>query len=231
MSKDGRKTSKLAIAGLTVAVAAPSLFFICVLVFTSIYKELNGALEIFMLLLLLLPFVALPLSIAGIVVLKTKDRKGLVPGIVGLILSVVETLFVIITFVGYFLFTNTYSIDHSRDSIPMHTGTAAPVETTESHPAPLYGLHSGTKQLTLDDVIELSSKGDELTWEDLEEYKGFETGSGLYIITFVIDDNYSLIVGGTGAVGKPSYAHLTYNDDTYIDIRTEDVEAFIAEHS
>ena len=61
MSKDGRKTSKLAIAGLTVAVAAPCLFFICVLTFTSIYKELNGALEVFMLLLLLLPFVALPL--------------------------------------------------------------------------------------------------------------------------------------------------------------------------
>ena len=90
---------------------------------------------------------------------------------------------------------------------------------------------SGTKQLTLDDVIELSSKGDELVWEDLADYIGYETGSGLYIVTFDIDDNYTLVVGGTGAVGKPSYAHLTYNDDTYIDIRTEDVEAFIAEHS
>ena len=89
----------------------------------------------------------------------------------------------------------------------------------------------GKLQLTLDDVIELSSKGDELVWEDLADYIGYETGSGLYIVKFDIDDNYTLVVGGTGAVGKPQYAHLTYSDGTYIDIRTEDVEAFIAEHS
>ena len=41
MSKDDRKTSKLAIAGLIAAVAIPSLFFLCVLVFESLYKQLN----------------------------------------------------------------------------------------------------------------------------------------------------------------------------------------------
>ena len=227
MSKNGRKTSKLAIAGLTVAVAAPSLFFICVLTFTSIYKELNGALEIFMLLLLLLPFLALPLSVAGVVISKQKDRKGFVPGLLGLILSVAEILFVVITIAAFLTYEKHPG--NSLDIVPPHFGSDE-VETSETTDR-MRITTSGTKQLTLDDVIELSSKGDELVWEDLAEYKGYETGSGLYIVKFDIDDNYTLIVGGTGAVGKPSYAHLSYNDDDYIDIRNEDVEAFIAEHS
>ena len=227
MSKNGRKTSKLAIAGLTVAVAAPSLFFICVLAFTSIYKELNGALEIFMLLLLLLPFLALPLSVAGVVISKQKDRKGFVPGLLGLILCVIEILFVVITVAAFFTYEKHPG--NSLDIVPPHFGFDE-VETSETTDR-MRITTSGTKQLTLDDVIELSSKGDELVWEDLADYIGYETGSGLYIVTFDIDDNYALIVGGTGAVGKPSYAHLTYNDDDYIDIRTEDVEAFIAENS
>lgn len=227
MSKNGRKTSKLAIAGLTVAVAAPSLFFICVLAFTSIYKELNGALEIIMLLLLLLPFVALPLSVAGVVISKQKDRKGFVPGLLGLILCVIEILFVVITVADFFAYEKHPG--NSLDIVPPHFGFDE-VETSETTDR-MRITTSGTKQLTLDDVIELSSKGEELVWEDLADYIGYETGSGLYIVTFDIDDNYALIVGGTGAVGKPSYAHLTYNDDDYIDIRTEDVEAFIAENS
>ena len=228
MSKDGRKTSKLAIAGLTIAVAVPCLFFISALAFTSIYKELNGALEIFMLLLLLLPFLALPLSVAGVVISKQKDRKGFVPGLLGLILCVIEILFVIVTLAAFFAYEKHPG--HSLDIVQPYIGTTAPTDTSETVDRMRIST-SGTKQLTLDDVIELSSKGDELVWEDLADYIGYETGSGLYIVTFDIDDNYTLIVGGTGAVGKPSYAHLTYNDETYIDIRTEDVEAFIAENS
>lgn len=228
MSKDGRKTSKLAIAGLTIAVAAPCLFFISALALAGFYEELNGALIIFMLLLLLLPFVALPLSVAGVVISKQKDRKGFVPGLVGLILCVIEILFVVITVAAFFAYEKHPG--NSLDIVQPYIGTTTVTETSETV-SRMRITTSGTKQLTLDDVIELSSKGEELVWEDLADYIGYETGSGLYIVTFDIDDNYTLIVGGFGAVGKPSYAHLTYNDDTYIDIRTEDVEAFIAENS
>ena len=68
MSNNERKTSKIAIAGLIVSVIIPGLFFLCVLVFESFYKQLNGALEIFLLLLIVLPFIALPLSIAAVVI-------------------------------------------------------------------------------------------------------------------------------------------------------------------
>ena len=97
MSNNERKTSKLAIAGLIVSVAIPGLFFLCVLAFESLYKQLNGALEILILLLIILPFLALPLSIAGVVISKKRNRKGLIPGTVGIILSAVEIIIVIIT--------------------------------------------------------------------------------------------------------------------------------------
>ncbi len=42
----------------------------------------------------------------------------------------------------------------------------------------------------------------------LSDFKGFETGSGLYIMKYNIDDDFSLVVGGTAATGKPMYAYL-----------------------
>ena len=229
MSNNERKTSKLAIAGLIVSVAVPGLFFLCVLVFENLFKQLNGALEIFMLLLLILPFISLPLSIVGIVVSKSKERKGIVPGTIGLILSVLEILFVVVTFSAFLLYEKRPG--NSLDIVPPHFGYSSVTETSESEQDTQLVFTTGTKQLTLDDVIGLSSKGEELVWEDLSDFKGVETGSGLYIVTYKIDENYELMVGGTGAVGKPMYAHLIYVDDEYVDIMTDDAEAFISEHS
>ena len=88
-------------------------------------------------------------------------------------------------------------------------------------------------QLTLDKVVELSYKGEELTWEDFEQYHGAECGSGLYIVRYEIDDDYELVIGGTSATGRPMYIHLVRKDSEdesgFIDIRTEDVQAFISE--
>lgn len=229
MSKKNRKTSKAAIAGLILAAATPCLFLISVLVLASNYEQLGDALIIFMLLLLVLPFLALPLSIAGVVISKSKERKGIAAGTIGLILSVLEIIFVVVTFSAFLLYEKRPG--NSLDIIPPHFGYSSVTETSESEQDIQPVFTTGTKQLTLDDVIRLSSKGEELVWEDLSDFKGVETGSGLYIVTYKIDENYELMVGGTGAVGKPMYAHLIYVDDEYVDIMTDDAEAFIAEHS
>ena len=229
MSKKNRKTSKAAIAGLILAAATPCLFLISVLVLASNYEQLGDALIIFMLLLLLLPFLALPLSIAGVVISKSKERKGIAAGTIGLILSVLEIIFVVVTFSAFLLYEKRPG--NSLDIIPPHFGYSSVTETSESEQDTQLVFTTGTKQLTLDDVIGLSSKGEELVWEDLSDFNGVETGSGLYIVTYKIDENYELMVGGTGAVGKPMYAHLIYVDDEYVDIMTDDAEAFIAEHS
>lgn len=88
------------------------------------------------------------------------------------------------------------------------------------------------KQLTLDDVKSLAQKGDELTWEDFEEFSYTETGSGLYIRLYKIDEMFSLWIGGTNPDEDAWYFHLHASDarDEQIDIRTSDVEAFINEH-
>ena len=229
MSKKNRKTSKAAIAGLILAAATPCLFLISGLVLASNYEQLGDALIIFMLLLLVLPFLALPLSIAGVVISKSKERKGIAAGTIGLILSVLEIIFVVVTFSAYLLYEKRPG--QSLDIVPPHFGYSSVTETSESEQDTQLVFTTGTKQLTLDDVIGLSSKGEELVWEDLSDFKGVETGSGLYIVTYKIDENYELMVGGTGAVGKPMYAHLIYVDDEYVDIMTEDAEAFISEHS
>ena len=229
MSKSDKKTSKLAVLGMLLAVAVPVLFFLCILVIAGFYEKLSDALIIFMLLLLLLPFLALPLSIAGMVISRKKNMKGKAAGTIGLILSVLESIFVVVTFSAYLLYEKRPG--HSLDIVQPHFGYSSVTETSESEQDTRPVFTTGTKQLTLDDVIRLSSKGEELVWEDLSDFKGVETGSGLYIVTYKIDENYELMVGGTGAVGKPMYAHLIYVDDEYVDIMTDDAEAFISEHS
>jgi len=84
------------------------------------------------------------------------------------------------------------------------------------------------KKLTLNKVIELSAKGEELTWSDFEKYKSIETGSGLYILVYEIDETYDLWVGGVPD-SAPMYIRLVTkeNMDNYIDVRTGDVRAFI----
>lgn len=82
--------------------------------------------------------------------------------------------------------------------------------------------------LTLDIVIQLSKKGNALSFFDLSQYLRNMTGSGLLIMEYYIDENFELVIGGTG-YNNVLYANLIYkqNPEYVIDIREEDVEAFI----
>lgn len=88
------------------------------------------------------------------------------------------------------------------------------------------------KKLTLYDVIVLAAKGNNLTWEDFEEFNYIETGSGLYIRHYDIDDMFTLLIGGSGPDTEPMYFHLHASDawDEQIDIRDNDVNEFISKH-
>jgi hypothetical protein len=91
---------------------------------------------------------------------------------------------------------------------------------------------SSSTQLTLDAVIELSAKGDELTWSDFKHYKCTITYAGSYVKSFDIDEKFELVIAGTSDVGKPKYIKLvSKTSGDRIDIRTEDVKAFISANS
>ena len=88
------------------------------------------------------------------------------------------------------------------------------------------------EQMKLKDVVELSKKGNDLCWADFVKYKGVDVGSGLFILEYNLGNGYMLHVGGTLPTLDKSleaimYARLSRNEKT-IDIRTDDVGAFIA---
>jgi len=86
--------------------------------------------------------------------------------------------------------------------------------------------------LTIERVIRLAeNRGEELTWSDFQMYNAIETGSGLYILVYEIDDTFDLMIGGVPN-SLPMYIRLVTKADrgNYIDIRTEDVEKFISEN-
>jgi len=94
----------------------------------------------------------------------------------------------------------------------------------------LLGCNDGNR-LTLDKVVELSAKGEDLSWSDFEQYESKDVGFGLHIYYYDIDDTFGLWIGGVPS-DKPMYMRLaTKTDlDNAIDIRTGDVKAFIKEN-
>ncbi len=87
--------------------------------------------------------------------------------------------------------------------------------------------------LSIEKVIELSQKGNDLSWDDFEKYEGKEVGSGLYILAYEINNEYHLIIGGRDKKETPMYIRLVRNEnkDDFIDIRQENVEEFIKSHN
>ncbi|MBP5434007.1 hypothetical protein [Ruminococcus sp.] len=91
------------------------------------------------------------------------------------------------------------------------------------------GVFEEGEKMTLDDVIALSQKGNALTLNDFAKFKGVIAGSGIFILEYDLGKGYTLMVGSV-ALDKIDYARLRYTgSEKYIDIRTDDVEAFIAE--
>lgn len=89
------------------------------------------------------------------------------------------------------------------------------------------------EHLTLDDVAELSEKGEALGWDDFNKFEYYETGSGLYIRVYEIDEMFSLQIGGDpDSETEPMYIYLSASDgsEDCIDIRDSGVEEFVEQH-
>ena len=82
--------------------------------------------------------------------------------------------------------------------------------------------------MTIDDVIELSKKGNALTLNDLAKFKGVIAGSGIFILEYDLGKGYTLMVGSM-TLEKIDYARLRYSgSENFIDIRTDDVEKYLS---
>lgn len=84
------------------------------------------------------------------------------------------------------------------------------------------------------DIIELSEKGYDLTWADLEKFECKDIGSGMYVMEYKLKDmngRFLFTVGGTDS--EIIYAVLeTADGNDYIDIREGgDILAFISRYN
>lgn len=87
-------------------------------------------------------------------------------------------------------------------------------------------------QMTREDVVRLSQKGDALTWSDFEGYAFTDIGSGMYVRQYPIDTLFEVQVGGSSLDEKPMYIYLLSHDgtDQYVDIRYYDAAEYIEAH-
>ena len=96
----------------------------------------------------------------------------------------------------------------------------------------------GDQMLSLNDVIVLSQKGYDLGWSDFDKYKYYETGSGLYIRVYPINEMFEVMIGGSAMPDQddtPMYIYLVprliSDVNQQIDIRDGGVEEFISQYS
>ena len=91
------------------------------------------------------------------------------------------------------------------------------------------GQSSGNKEvqkplISEDDILDLSKKGDELTWSDFEKYEFTDIGDGTNIWQFVIKNSGSkLLVIGRNLKEKPEHINFVWGNGAEFDIRTEDL--------
>ena len=89
------------------------------------------------------------------------------------------------------------------------------------------------KRIDLNEIIILSQYGYDLHWSDFEDYPYTETGSGLYIRVYEINEMYELRIGGTDTESDPMYIYLALAEDpeTRIDIRDGSVTEFLEQNN
>ena len=91
-----------------------------------------------------------------------------------------------------------------------------------------------SKRLTLPMLKELiATHGESLTWGHFDGYYFIETGSGLYIRIYPVEEEYELWIGGEDPSSKPMYIYFMETDvkdgeETHpIDVRYESIDSLL----
>lgn len=88
------------------------------------------------------------------------------------------------------------------------------------------------RQITTDDIIELSRSGYSLTMADFAGFQGKDIGSGLYVMEYEVSGGKFRLLVGSGNCTDIIYANLeVVNGRQMTDIRDGDIEEFIVRFS
>lgn len=151
-----------------------------------------------------------------------------------------------VTLYSIVLSTDLLGVDHKslvarvqNNTLPQSKDTVVIYRLVTSENGEVYNSINSSaptesgQTLSLNDVIILSQKGYDLSWSDFEQFEYIETGFGLYIRRYEINDQFHFAIGGAGPNSEPMYMHLGANGDNpeaYIDIREGGVTEFIDQH-
>lgn len=84
------------------------------------------------------------------------------------------------------------------------------------------------QKITMEDIVELSKKGYDLTWSDFVNYQYEDVGSGLYIYELEVEnehhENIFLLVGGGSLDELPEYIRLS---NINFDIRSQEFQELL----
>ena len=95
MNKTDGKRSLLCVAGLFVSIIAPVMLFVA-RILGAAYNNYTFGVQFAIVLALIMPLGGLALSIAGVVIARKHDLRGVNSGIVGILISGVEVLLIIL---------------------------------------------------------------------------------------------------------------------------------------
>ncbi len=103
-----------------------------------------------------------------------------------------------------------------------------------AYPRPTYAVDSRDR-LSIENLIEILSSEDGVTWSDFENYRSEDIGSGLYILRFFLEDRgYLLTVSGvsTDPDAEPQKLvlhYITADEELECEIGKDDLTAFLNE--
>lgn len=96
-----------------------------------------------------------------------------------------------------------------------------------------FSIGERQSKLTLDDIRKLAQKGKALTFEDFEGFRGADVSSNLdyHIMVYTVEGGYRLLVRSDGKIlDSISLESIWESGGIGIDIRHEDIDAFIKRH-
>ncbi len=125
--------------------------------------------------------------------------------------------------------TNSVNYHVRLDIQPLYSGGGSDYTGVGSDIIHVYYSTHDKESLTLDDIIKLSEKGQDLSWADFDDFVYEEGGLGSYIRLYHINDVFTFVIGGGLTDDPPIYMYLVYKNDSDnpIDIRYENVEEFV----
>jgi len=101
----------------------------------------------------------------------------------------------------------------------------------ENPPLPEDTADDAENRLSINDLLMIAEEGKTLDWSDFDGFRYEEIGSGLYIRSYPINEDFALYIGGASPEESPLYVRLVRlgEEETYLDL-PGDILSFVEQN-